>query len=281
MSIVKLLKEKNRARILRKRAKRDATYAHHLVVLGLMKNEAFNIVEWVEHYLWQGADHIYLVDNGSTDNSLKLIEPYIARGVVSVMSRHQKWRQEDHYWAAIQKYKIRATARWLMVVDLDEFWFAKDGNPVAELLRSERYDGINGIYCNWTIFGSSGYNDHPPSLREHLTLRDPEQSLYTKWIARTKALKKRKNIDNHKLRKMDSAGIVSEQELMQLNHYITQSRKFFETVKMTRGDARIKEREHDWRTYENYFTPTDERCTQTDTRLADLIAQDAQKKMAS
>lgn len=61
-------------------------YDYRLCVLGIFKNEAFNIREWVEHYEWQGADKIFLIDNGSTDNSMELLSDYVQRGLVEVIS---------------------------------------------------------------------------------------------------------------------------------------------------------------------------------------------------
>ena len=45
------------------------------VVIAIFKNEATNIAEWVSHYIWQGASHLYLIDNGSTDDWHSTIAP--------------------------------------------------------------------------------------------------------------------------------------------------------------------------------------------------------------
>ena len=37
---------------------------HYLSVLGIFKNEAHIFAEWIEHYLTEGVDHFFLVDNG-------------------------------------------------------------------------------------------------------------------------------------------------------------------------------------------------------------------------
>lgn len=71
-------------------------------VLGIMKNEARNIVEYVSHYRWQGAEKIYLIDNGSTDETLELIKPFLEDGTVELVQLHQRWKQAQHYWTAIK-----------------------------------------------------------------------------------------------------------------------------------------------------------------------------------
>lgn len=35
---------------------------YYLVLTSVFKNEGVNMIAFIEHYLWQGVDHIYLVD---------------------------------------------------------------------------------------------------------------------------------------------------------------------------------------------------------------------------
>ena len=86
-----------------------------------MKNEARNIVEYVSHYRWQGAEKIYLIDNGSTDETLELIKPFLEDGTVGLVQLHQRWKQSQHYWTAIKKFDIRKKSKWLFIADIDEF----------------------------------------------------------------------------------------------------------------------------------------------------------------
>ena len=46
-------------------------------VIAIFKNETIDMKEWIEHYIWQGASHIYLADNESTDSPLDILQPYI------------------------------------------------------------------------------------------------------------------------------------------------------------------------------------------------------------
>ena len=49
---------------------------HFVSVLAIFKNEGMNIKEWIEHYIWQGIEHFYLINNDSTDNYKKILLPY-------------------------------------------------------------------------------------------------------------------------------------------------------------------------------------------------------------
>ena len=41
---------------------------YYLSIVAIFKNESWILKEWIEHYLNQGVDHFFLIDNGSTDN---------------------------------------------------------------------------------------------------------------------------------------------------------------------------------------------------------------------
>ena len=56
---------------------------HYLSVMAIFKNETMNLKLWIEHYLWQGVEHFYLIDNGSNDNPLSILQEYIDNGIVT------------------------------------------------------------------------------------------------------------------------------------------------------------------------------------------------------
>ena len=49
---------------------------HNLSILSMFKNESMIIKDWIEHYLKEGVQHFYLIDNGSTDDYLEKIKIY-------------------------------------------------------------------------------------------------------------------------------------------------------------------------------------------------------------
>ena len=40
-----------------------------------------NIKVWLEHYINQGVDIFYLINNNSDDNPLDILQPYIDKGI--------------------------------------------------------------------------------------------------------------------------------------------------------------------------------------------------------
>ena len=49
---------------------------HTLVLCGVFKNESHILEEWITHYLSRGLDHIYLINDNSSDNYKNIIEKF-------------------------------------------------------------------------------------------------------------------------------------------------------------------------------------------------------------
>jgi len=43
-------------------------------MLSMFKNEAVNVIPIIEHYLWQGVEYFFLIDNGSEDDYFFYLE---------------------------------------------------------------------------------------------------------------------------------------------------------------------------------------------------------------
>jgi len=52
---------------------------YNFVVCSVFKNESHILEEWINHYLFHGVDHIYLVNDFSTDNYLDIINKYSSK----------------------------------------------------------------------------------------------------------------------------------------------------------------------------------------------------------
>lgn len=272
INILQKLKRWNRERKIRNKFSTHRPFAqkYKLGVLAIMKNEAMNLEEWIQHYLWQGIEQIYLIDNGSTDNGRELAQPWIDQGIVKLISLSERWKQKEHYRTAFNQFHIAEECQWLIVADLDEFWFSKKrGENIREALNY--YDEFDVIYTNWTTFGSSGYKTHPSSLRKELVLRQKElgSHLATKWICKTKTLYDLMDLGIHKIKGACSSRTISDNNVFQINHYSIQSVEYFTKIKMSRGDA-CNQADDDTRDLD-IFNRIDEQCTVKETLLADMV----------
>lgn len=274
---------------------------NNLTVVAIFKNESHILREWLEHYLQEGVDSFLLIDNGSTDNPLEILAPYIESRIVELVTDSRRHRQAELY----NEYFLTKcrNSSWVMIVDLDEFVYARKGyQAIPDYLRTlDR--SVGEIYIPWKTFGSSGFITQPQSVTLSFTHRaayDGRESIATidgrlglcKAIVRGRALKRIKAHCSITKRKMLSkfAHITSdgmaasihsnfqyvseeilENSALQLNHYAIQSMEWFQQVKMTRGDSSSPKNEN-VRTLA-YFKEHDFR-DMIDTELASKRAAD-------
>jgi hypothetical protein len=198
------------------------------------------IREWVDHYKKQGYDHIILLDNGSTDNYRdKLVG---TEGFVHVIPAPERHKQNEYYNSLGRAKAEELGTNVLTITDLDEFIYVRDGTPLRNYIetffgpRLNGQPGPSGFQLGWNLFGSSGYEKQPESIRKSFTwrLKEPTKEPDVKstvWLADVKP----GDLNQH------STNVIGEYVKyppeVKLNHYVTQSKEFWDTVKKTRGDV--------------------------------------------
>lgn len=224
-----------------------------LCLVSVFKNESHCIREWIDHYIKEGVDHFFLVDNKSTDNYN--IKDYIKSGIVDLTVNPKKHAQQEllnHYLDDAKKYT------WIMVVDLDEFMYARNGySTIKKYLQTVKHP-VEQIFVLWKQFGSSGFKKQPNSIINNFVYRkkyrdhwfDDSDTTEIKSIVRSSCVNQLDlHIHNQPLHIHSSNNTridlifqqISEEILrtscLHINHYRIQSLEFYSTVKMKRGDA--------------------------------------------
>jgi hypothetical protein len=144
-----------------------ASLEHALVVGAIFRDEAPFLAEWIAFHRLVGVGHFVLYDNGSTDGAQAVLEPFRARGWVTLVP----WPIPFHEHAARRAYadcleRVRGRARWLACLDLDEFLFPPRHASLPEALRG--YEDAPGVVVRWQVYGSSGHeraSDEPVIAR--------------------------------------------------------------------------------------------------------------------
>ena len=156
----------------------------YLSILAIMKNEAMNLKIWINHYIWQGVDHIYIIDNKSDDNSVQIIEDLIKDGYpITLYKLFEQHKQIQHYRYVYDKENLQEKTKWLIVADLDEFFYCNNSKISKELKKFEDYDLI---ISKWRMFGSNNCVEHPKDIRTTLTKREENLHILNKYIFQTK-----------------------------------------------------------------------------------------------
>jgi hypothetical protein len=142
----------------------------YLSICTMYRDHASYLLEWLEFHRLVGADHFFLYDNGSVDDHLEVLGPYIDEGVVEVHG----WPSHPGLIAAFDHCveRHRLDSRWIAFIDIDEFLFSPTGTPVAEILRD--YETAPGVGVNRVGFGPSGHETRPPGLVIESYVRRPK-----------------------------------------------------------------------------------------------------------
>jgi glycosyl transferase family 92 len=154
--------------------------AAYLAACSVYLDEAPYLREWIEFHRLVGVERFFLYDNGSQDDHVEVLAPYIERGIVSL----HEWPaspldQRDVYEACLREH--REDARWIAFIDIDEFLFSPTGDSVADLLRD--FEDWPGVGVNWAMFSHSGHRTAPDGLViESYSMRDRADSGLIKCI---------------------------------------------------------------------------------------------------
>lgn len=240
-------------------------------IMGIFKNESMILKEWIDHYKWQGADHMVLLNNDSTDDWKAITDQY--PDFVTVLDVPGKHIQMHAYnTAGIPKLKEKGMDV-MVVTDLDEYYFGKDGRLLKDYINEifTRPNRPSGYTCGWSMFGSNGHDKQPPSVREGFTMRwqenaEPENGISGKTTMLISELKDERLSCQHI---PDLKGErISCPEGLQINHYPIMSREYYNKVKKPRGDVYTKH--HNSARDDAYFTKYDNNKVE-DKKLADQV----------
>lgn len=140
-------------------------HLYDFAIAAIFRNEAPYLREWLEFHREVGCNHFYLFDNLSDDGFQNVLQPYLERGIVELFS----WPIEHDGFAdwslnqclAYQRaiHFAAGKAKWLAIIDTDEFIVPVKGGSVADFLSG--YEEFAGIAVNWQVFGTSSIEKVP------------------------------------------------------------------------------------------------------------------------
>ena len=141
-------------RLILKRPKYNKKY--RIVICGIFKNEAPFLKEWIEFHEMMGVEHFYLYNNNSEDNYQEILDPYISKGLVTLV----EWPYDQAQMGAYKHYydTYRHESQWFSFLDIDEFFCPRYEESLSDwILKHDKYP-VRVIY--WRMFGTSGKLKH-------------------------------------------------------------------------------------------------------------------------
>lgn len=228
---------------------------HYLSIVACMKNEARNIEEWIEFHKKVGADHFYLYDNESTDNTEEILKPYVDAGDVSLFHTDMDTCQFACYYNALTAF--RDQSRWMAFIDLDEFFFSPKGDLIKELKVFEEFTA--GIAVNEVFFGSNSHLTRPEGgVLKNYTKREKEINKHIKTVCQPIHTFCPSN-NPHSFTYIKGFAVNEKREpcpgpfnepatadIFRINHYWVKSKEEYE-IKMNRGRADVPRRDPKFR----------------------------------
>ena len=141
-----------------------------LAVATLTLNQGMYLREWIEFHRLMGVELFVIFDDNSTDNTVGVLEHYIASGVVILVHAKRSFsmcaeRDPSNVWHlqalcqnAVFNYalsQLRGKVEWMCNFDVDEFlWTPEGGAPLSLLLRTT-YAGYDKIDIVSIVFGTN------------------------------------------------------------------------------------------------------------------------------
>jgi hypothetical protein len=150
-------------------------YKYFLSVCVCIKNEAKYIEDYIKHYIGQGVDHFYIINNNSDDNIEEVIENSIYKLNVTLITdnRDIDVYNEDNNMKRLIRYNlynlIKEETEWAIIVDIDEFMYGKNGYNIKSYL-STIDENIGCIYVIWNIFNP--YKDENNNLINEFSIKN-------------------------------------------------------------------------------------------------------------
>ena len=139
---------------------------YYLSVASIFKNESWGMKEWLDHYKFHGVDHVYLVNDFSTDDYQSILQSYIDDGFVTLYQNDNPERYTGRQIDMNNKFfkPIFKESQWLANIDLDEFLYSPREVNLKNIFK--KYESYAGVVANWVWFNSNGHEKQPPLVVE-------------------------------------------------------------------------------------------------------------------
>jgi len=196
--------------------------------------------EWINHYIFHGVEHFYLVNDNSNDNYNEIINKYA--NYITLYDNDISTKEVGRQMQIYEKYfrAILNESKWFAILDLDEFLYSPREINLLKVI--DIYDKFSQITVNFLHFGSNGHISQPSSVVESFVKR--AHIFDTRAYFSYKSIIKGSSLISFEIH----FHYVSGEEIylkyeendvpdLVINHYCIQSQDFFMKIKATRGDC--------------------------------------------
>lgn len=127
----------------------------------IARDEGRYVEEWLAFHKLVGFEHVYFYDNGSLDETLTVLDPYIRLGFVTLIpwKNFQKDMKAQAYAYAHALCNFGPSWKWMGFFDMDEFMFPVEEKNMRSVLVP--FEDLPAVCVPWFVFGFSGHRQMP------------------------------------------------------------------------------------------------------------------------
>lgn len=146
----------------------------NITVVGMIKNSA-DVIETYIRANGLFADKFVLIDNNSTDNTVKILEKLAGEGyqIELYNDNENAYLQSMKMNILIRRVANSHSADWIIPLDDDEILVSKNGEDVREIIS--KWDKNKGYHANWRIYIPTEEDDNSiicPAKRQTFCFAD-------------------------------------------------------------------------------------------------------------
>ena len=243
-------------------------YKYGISIAAIIRDEGEYIREWLTYHKLAGIEHVYLMNNESTDGIAEIIRDFTESGFVDLIDFPGNAVQIEAYNYVIKNFKNEN--KYIAFIDADEFLFPmKQGEKLLDVIERimSKDKKAGGVAVNWRVFGSSGFEKKPEGgvLESfvHRAFEDGPGNVCIKTIVNPRRVFKWYHVHYPVYMcgfySIDENGNIvegwqnelSEIKELRINHYFCKSKE--EWIKRrSRGRATIKDGKQKYRTIEEF-----------------------------
>lgn len=156
-------------------------HKNFLTVLTRCRDE-FYIKEWVDYYLSQGVDSIYIIDDDSEDKSIYDFASDVKYKDVNIIYEKRNYANTDTPQQCnldknspsnkIFRSRIKGNYKWMIYCDVDEFMVTKKCFDLTLRERLETTpDNISAIAVPWVFMSGAKLSKNPKSVLKEVVYR--------------------------------------------------------------------------------------------------------------
>ena len=210
---------------------------YYLSIIAMFKNESSIIEQWIQHYILEGVEHFYLIDNGSDDNYNVKIEPYMNK-ITLIKDDYRQHKNTQNL--LINKHYldiIKEESKWVIICDIDEYIYNTNKNStISDYLRDNI--NIDKFFIPWKLFAGLNENTDtiiPTNLIMSLTTRKKDILINKGFGKSIVKCEKLIILETHNSIIDGITKILTLEDGLHCNHYKLISERYFKDVKCKRG----------------------------------------------